>query len=94
MARKIDQTLKIHKLERKCSQNGDTHPSFFSKLPMMKILFTCSSIGAKVKSSVVMLKPVKVMTNVRNARKVAMKVKSGYVTLYTINGTNNLSNFI
>ena len=24
MARKIDQTLKIHKLERKCSQNGDT----------------------------------------------------------------------
>ena len=24
MVRKIDQTLKIHKLERKCSQNGDT----------------------------------------------------------------------
>ena len=24
MARKIDQTLKIHKLERKCIQNGDT----------------------------------------------------------------------
>ena len=24
MARKIEQTLKIHKLERKCSQNGDT----------------------------------------------------------------------
>ena len=24
MARKIDQTLKIYKLERKCIQNGDT----------------------------------------------------------------------
>ena len=29
MARKIDQTLKIHKLERKCSQNGDTYINFF-----------------------------------------------------------------
>ena len=24
MARKVDQTLEIHKLERKCSQKGDT----------------------------------------------------------------------
>ena len=29
MARKIDQTLKIHKPERKCSQNGDTYTNFF-----------------------------------------------------------------
>ena len=27
--RKIDQTLKIHKLERKCRQNGDTDIFFF-----------------------------------------------------------------
>ena len=39
-----------------------------------------------------MLKPVKVMMNVRNARKVDMKVKSSYVALYVINGTSNLSN--
>ena len=32
------------------------------------------------------------MMNVRNARKVDMKVKSGYVALYVINGTSNLSN--
>ena len=66
--------------------------SVFSKLSMMKILFTCNGIGAKVKLSVAMLKPVKVMMNVQNARKAAMKVKSGYVTLYVINGTSNLSN--
>ena len=29
MARKIDQTLKILNLERKCSQNGDTYVNFF-----------------------------------------------------------------
>ena len=61
--------------------------SIFSKLPMMKILFTCSGMRAKMKSSVPMPKPVKVMTNVRNAREVTMKVKSGYVVQYVINGT-------
>ena len=59
---------------------------------MMKILFTCSGIWANVKSFVTMLKPMKVMMNVQNARKVAMKVKSGYVALYAINGTSNWSN--
>ena len=39
-----------------------------------------------MKSSVAMLKPVKVMMNVRNARKVTMKVKNGYVVQYGING--------
>ena len=29
MSRKIDQTLKIHKLEIKCIQNGDTYINFF-----------------------------------------------------------------
>ena len=29
MAREIDHTLKIHKLERKCIQNGDTYINFF-----------------------------------------------------------------
>ena len=29
MTRKIDQTLKIHKLERKCSQNDDIYIKFF-----------------------------------------------------------------
>ena len=29
MTRKINQTLKIHKLERKCSQNSDTYINFF-----------------------------------------------------------------
>ena len=29
MARKINQTLKIHKLHRKCSRNGDTYIIFF-----------------------------------------------------------------
>ena len=38
-AKKIGQTLKIYKLERKCSQNGDTYINFFSKLLMMKILW-------------------------------------------------------
>ena len=52
----------------------------------MNILFVISGMGVRMKSSVAMLKPVKVM-NVRNAREVTMKVKSGYVALYVINGT-------
>ena len=40
-----------------------------------------------MKSSVAILKPEKVMMNMQNAREVAMKVKSGYVALYVINGT-------
>ena len=94
MARKINQTLKIQKLEKKCSQNVDTQ-SIFSKLLMMKILLillTHSGIRAKVKSSVAMLQRVKVMMNMRNARNVAMKVKFGYIVMHVINGTSNLSN--
>ena len=34
----------------------------------MKILFTCSCMRARMKSSVAMLKPVKVMMNVRSSR--------------------------
>ena len=60
---------------------------FFSKSLMMDILFAFSGMGAKMKSSVAMLKPVKMMINVRNAMGVAMKVKSGYVVLHVINGT-------
>ena len=59
---------------------------------MMKILFTCSGMGAKMKSSVAMLKPANVGMNVRNAREVTMKVKSGYAVQYAINGTSNMSN--
>ena len=58
-------------VERKFSQNCDT--SVFSKLPMMKILFTCSGMEVRMKSSVTMLKPVKAMMDVRNAKKVTMK---------------------
>ena len=61
--------------------------SIFSKLPIMKILLTCSGIGSRMKSSVALLKSLKVMMNVRNAREVTMKAKSGYVALYVINGT-------
>ena len=61
--------------------------SFFSKMPLMMILFTCSCMRARMKSSVAILKPEKVMMNMQNAREVAMKVKSGYVALYVINGT-------
>ena len=57
-AKKIHQTLKKLKLERKCSQNGYTFIKFFEDL------FTCSGIGARMKSSVAMLKPVKGMINV------------------------------
>ena len=49
---------------------------------MMKIL-----MGARMKSSVAMLKPMKVIMIVQNARQVLMKVKSGYVALYVINGS-------
>ena len=56
-------------------------------MPIMEIIFTCNGIGAIMKSSVAMLKPVKVMMNVRNTREVIMKVKNGYVVQYAINGT-------
>ena len=54
---------------------------------MMKILFMYSDMRARIKPSVAMLKPVKVMMNVRNATEVTLKVKSGYVVQYLINGT-------
>ena len=40
-----------------------------------------------MKSSANMLKPVRVMMNVRNTREVTVKVKSGYVVQYVINDT-------
>ena len=49
---------------------------------MMKIL-----CGVRMKSLVTLWKPVKLMINVRNAWKVTMNVKSGYVVLYIINDT-------
>ena len=39
-----------------------------------------------MKSSVAMLKPVKVKMNVRNTTEVIFKVKNGYVVQYVING--------
>ena len=54
---------------------------------MIKILFTCSGMEANMKSSAAMLKPVKVMMNLRNAREVTMKVKSSFVVHCVINGT-------
>ena len=54
---------------------------------IMKILFTCSGMGTRMKSFVAMLKPVKVMMNVQNGRKVTMMVRSGYIVQYVINGT-------
>ena len=59
----------------------------FLTLPMMKILFACSGMWARLEISVAMLKPVKAKMNVRNDRKVILKMKSSYVTLYVINGT-------
>ena len=53
----------------------------------MMIFLTCSGMGERMRSPETMLKPVKVMLNVRNHREVTMKVKSGYVALYVINGT-------
>ena len=66
----------------------------------MKILFTCSGMWVRMKSSVAILKPVKVMMNVRNAKEVIMKVKSGCVVQYVVNGTmktvfmSNLSHLV
>ena len=54
---------------------------------IMKILFTCSGMETRMKSFVAMLKPVKVMMNVQNGRKVTMRVRSGYIVQYVINGT-------
>ena len=48
--------------------------------------FTCSGMGERMKSSVE-TSEMKVMMNVQNARQVTMKVKSGYVAQYVINGT-------
>ena len=87
VARKINQTLKVHKLERKCSQNGDTYINFF-KIANDEDSFTCSGMEARMKSPVAIMearmkspvaimKLVKVMINVRNAREVRLKVKSG-----------------
>ena len=43
---------------------------------------------ARMKSSMAMLKSEKVTMNAQNAREVTMKVKSGYIVQYVINGTN------
>ena len=40
-----------------------------------------------MESSAAVLKPVKVMINVQNAREITMKEKSCYIVLYVINGT-------
>ena len=42
--------------------------SIFSKMPIMRILLTCSGMGTRMKSSVGILKPVKVMMNVKSSR--------------------------
>ena len=82
MDRKINQTLKIHKQERKCSQNGN----IFFKNANHEDPFQVQWFGRENEISVAMLKPVKVIMNVRNTRKVIMKVKSSYVAQYVING--------
>ena len=51
MARKIDQTLKVHKLEENAFKMVILK-SIFSKMPITKFLFTCSAMGARMKSSV------------------------------------------
>ena len=61
--------------------------SFFSEMQFMKILFPCSGMGTRMKSSAAILKPVKMMINVQNAREVTVKVKSCYVVQYVVNGT-------
>ena len=71
----------MYNLERKCNQNGDTHITFF------KIADDEDLLGVRMKSFVTMLKPVKLIINVRNAREVTMKLKSGYVVMYIMNGT-------
>ena len=60
--------------------------SIVSKMPIMKIPFRWSGMGARMKSSEAMLKLVKGMMNVQDAREVTVKVKSGYVVQYPING--------
>ena len=42
--------------------------SIFSKMPIMRILLTGSGMGTRMKSSVGILKPVKVMMNVKSSR--------------------------
>lgn len=59
---------------------------FFQKCRSWRFFFTCSVMTAKMKSSVAMVKPVKVMMNVQNNREITMKVKSGYAEQYAING--------
>ena len=62
--------------------------SVYSKLLMIKkILFTCSGMREGTKSSVAILKPMKVIMKVSTAKKVTMQVNSGYVALYIVNGT-------
>ena len=93
-AKKIDQLLKIYELYIKCTQNCEIYIDF-SKIPMTKILFTCSGMEARMKL-LKMLKPLKVMMNVRNTREVPVKMESGYVALYVISGTMKtvfMSNF-
>ena len=60
---------------------------YFSKILIMKILFMYSGTRARMKSSAAMLKPVKVMINVQNTIEVRLKMRSGYVVQYLINGT-------
>ena len=84
-ARKIGQTLKYISWEENVFKMVILK-SIFSKLPMMSVLFTWSRMRARIKSSVAMLKPVKAMMNVRNARIVTMKVKSGFVVQHVISG--------
>ena len=56
-------------------------------MPIMKILFMCNGMEARMKSSAAMLKPVKKMMNVQNDREVTVKVISGYFVQYVIKGT-------
>ena len=44
-------------------------------------------MGGRKKSSVAMLKPMKVMMNIRNTMEVTMNVEIGYVVQYMINDT-------
>ena len=84
-ARKIGQTLKYISWKENVFKMVILK-SIFSKLPMMSVLFTWSGMRARMKSSVAMLQPVKAMMNVRNARIVTMKVKSGFVVQHVISG--------
>ena len=59
----------------------ETYINFF------KIADDEDPLGVRIKSLVTLWKPVKLMINVRNARKVTMNVKSGYVVLYIISDT-------